>query len=622
MGRSAKQVRLVPPGQRPIPRRRRRSAATSGPRIGRPGSGIPRRTPPGVTAPPTNKPKVGGAATVGGYAASADAEADRIIAELLGELGLSRDSARREAERTAQGEIKRAQALSQALTALGIPAQIQGIYGNASQSISGLAQGFSGDVQALANTQGTEQANMVAGTGQEGAVRNEGAAMGNVLYGLEGYIPARSLEQMGAAFSAEAALQPGFTQQFGQIAASKVMDDFVNEVLPEFTSKEAEIRTKRPSLVADAKKRRIDEAMELYEAGFMTQRELARKLGVKNWKRFPNTLPHEAGAGQQKINSTNSKLLGYLVDDFGNPIRGKNGKPIPLKEEPVKPNVRTWQGADGSDWMLDLNTGKVTQLSGPKQEKPVIRGSNSQGYTIFDPNTGQPVGTVKGTGTTSTKPADPLWKQAGFKSSGDMYATARNLARVAAQGKKKTIRDPLSGQATVTNEGQMGPREAYDYLVSKNIPPAVAWSTLNKMARYKGKLGPRPKAEPATGGRVNASHTSDGPDSLAQPLWGLFNYALGQGFTNLGTHNPASRLPGGGISDHAVWPARAFDIGGFSGGYGNAKARRMFDWLRKQPGVEYVILGDKIWSRSRGLHAYTAGGHDTHIHVSASGGDV
>lgn len=574
--------------------------------------GYARRTPPGVTAPPKPKPSPPQNAPGAGY--SAEAEADRIIAELLGELGLSRDSARREAERTAKGEMDRARALSQALTALGIPTQIQNIYGNASQAISGLAQGFSGDVQALANTQGAEQANMVSGTGQEGAVRNEGAAMGNVLYGLEGYIPARALEQTGAAFSAQAALQPGFTQQFGQIAASKVMSDFVNEVLPEFTDKEAQIRTKRPSLVADAQKRRRDEAMELYEAGFMTQRELARKLGVKNWKRFPNTLPGEGG--QQKINATNSKLLGYLVDDFGNPIRGKNGKPIPLKDEPVKPNVRTWQAADGSDWMLDLNTGKAVQLSGPKHEDPIVR---SQGGYIWERQPNGKWVKVAGSGpsasSSSSSASKPLWKQAGFKTAGDMYATARTLARET-KGQTDRYGRPVEGKEP------MGPKEAYDHLVSNNIPPPVAWSILNKMARYKGKLGPRPKVEPASGGRVNASHTSDGPDSLAQPLWGLFNYALSQGFTNLGTHNASSRLPGGGISDHAVWPAKAFDIGGFSGGYGNAKARRMFNWLISQPGVEYVILGDKIWSRSRGLHAYTSGGHDTHIHVSGSGSTV
>lgn len=37
-----------------------------------------------------------------------------------------------------------------------------------------------------------------------------------------------------------------------------------------------------------------------------------------------------------------------------------------------------------------------------------------------------------------------------------------------------------------------------------------------------------------------------------------------------------------------------------------------------RPGIHYVILGDKIWSTERGLHAYTAGGHESHVHVSGA----
>src|SRR3990172_9328723 len=183
----------------------------------------PKRGPPSKPAPRRVTPG-------GGF--SAEREADRIIAELLAELGLSRDAARRQAERSAQQEIARAQALSQALMALGIPARIQGIYGQAAGSIGGLAQGFSSEFAHLAAAQGAEQANMVAGTGQEGAVRNEGVGMGDVLYGSQGFIPARGLEQTGAAFASQAALEPGFALQFGQIAAARQMQDFIENVLP------------------------------------------------------------------------------------------------------------------------------------------------------------------------------------------------------------------------------------------------------------------------------------------------------------------------------------------------------------------------------------------------------
>jgi hypothetical protein len=90
------------------------------------------------------------------------------------------------------------------------------------------------------------------------------------------------------------------------------------------------------------------------------------------------------------------------------------------------------------------------------------------------------------------------------------------------------------------------------------------------------------------------------------------------GLSDLGTYNPASTLPGGGKSDHAHYPARAFDLGiEPDTGWNNLTARAFFNQMVDHPAVEYVILGDKIWSRSRGLHEYTAGGHLNHLHVSA-----
>jgi len=94
-------------------------------------------------------------------------------------------------------------------------------------------------------------------------------------------------------------------------------------------------------------------------------------------------------------------------------------------------------------------------------------------------------------------------------------------------------------------------------------------------------------------------------------------YALGRrlGLSDLGTYNPASTLPGGGKSDHAYSPARAFDLGLTKTGT-RERARWFFRRMIDRTEVEYVIFEDKIWSRTQGLHAYTAGGHATHVHVS------
>lgn len=104
-------------------------------------------------------------------------------------------------------------------------------------------------------------------------------------------------------------------------------------------------------------------------------------------------------------------------------------------------------------------------------------------------------------------------------------------------------------------------------------------------------------------------------------------YSMGvkaRSFTDLGTYNPASTLPGGGKSDHAYYPAWAFDLGrpGWKGlwGFGYLAARKLADVFVKHHvalNIEYVIVGRRIWSRSRGWHAYNSdASHDWHIHVS------
>lgn len=112
-----------------------------------------------------------------------------------------------------------------------------------------------------------------------------------------------------------------------------------------------------------------------------------------------------------------------------------------------------------------------------------------------------------------------------------------------------------------------------------------------------------------------------GFQSLRSDGWAA--YALGRrlGLSDLGTHNPSSTLPGGGKSDHAFLPARAFDLGLTKAGT-RARARWFFARMVERPEVEYVIFERKIWSRSNGHRPYTAGGHETHVHVSLRHEDV
>lgn len=112
-----------------------------------------------------------------------------------------------------------------------------------------------------------------------------------------------------------------------------------------------------------------------------------------------------------------------------------------------------------------------------------------------------------------------------------------------------------------------------------------------------------------------------GFDSLRRDGWTLYTLGRRLGLSDLGTYNPASTLPGGGKSDHAYSPARAFDLGLTKTGT-RARARWFYRLCKERPEVEYAIFERKIWSRTNGERPYTAGGHDTHVHVSLRHPDV
>lgn len=105
--------------------------------------------------------------------------------------------------------------------------------------------------------------------------------------------------------------------------------------------------------------------------------------------------------------------------------------------------------------------------------------------------------------------------------------------------------------------------------------------------------------------------------SLHPSLWAAYADALTTpGLFSLGTYNPDSRLPSGLPSDHAVYPAYAFDIGfDPDTGWNHPVARPYAERTARRFEVEYVILGNRIhidgvW------RAYTSGGHYNHVHVS------
>ena len=107
--------------------------------------------------------------------------------------------------------------------------------------------------------------------------------------------------------------------------------------------------------------------------------------------------------------------------------------------------------------------------------------------------------------------------------------------------------------------------------------------------------------------------------SLHSDLWLAYSMGRVRGFTDLGTY---ANKPG----DHGFWPAWAFDLGRndrfYNKGWNYLKARRLAKLYvehHEALNVNYVILGMKIWSRSKPYwHPLTTGdtSHMFHIHVS------
>jgi hypothetical protein len=112
---------------------------------------------------------------------------------------------------------------------------------------------------------------------------------------------------------------------------------------------------------------------------------------------------------------------------------------------------------------------------------------------------------------------------------------------------------------------------------------------------------------------------NQGWKSLEEDLWLAYSMGRKRGFTDLGTY---ANKPG----DHGYFPAWAFDLGRnnrfFNKGWNYLVARRLAQHYvqhYRALNINYVILGRRIWSRSKPYwHPLTTGdtSHDYHVHCS------
>lgn len=155
-----------------------------------------------------------------------------------------------------------------------------------------------------------------------------------------------------------------------------------------------------------------------------------------------------------------------------------------------------------------------------------------------------------------------------------------------------------------STNGQLTPGE-WLLWEKKGLPDALTHALLNQ---YIDEI-PKPKPKPV--------EPRQGYDSLEQSLHEAFSIGRRMGLSDLGTYNPNSKLPSGRPSDHAHYPSKAFDLGfDPSDTVSDARSDSFFHLMMHRPEVKYVIRKNQIWSVDRGLHTYTSGGHENHVHVS------
>lgn len=380
-------------------------------------------------------------------------------------------------------EIQRGQALSQALQSLNLPAQIQGVYQNASSDIGGLANAFAGSLRQTAQADTAAQQRMLSGSGQEGAVANNGTDMGDVVYGQSGYVPAKSLSEAGAAFGAEAALEPSYAQRIGQVKAADVYSQGL-EGLKQFTQALMDAEAQRPQVESDALKQ-YNDALDSQRPD-ISYRNLANgqiqafddKTGMAVG---PPQGPKKVGSKTTK-NTIRSLANGQLqaFSPSGKPV----GKPYgPVRVSTAADHLTARSLANGQIQWFDPSTGrpvggpqgpvrKTTKKTGGKTYNLQLKKLADGSQQWFDPHTGKAVGAP------ITPPANSKPKYTAYQ--------LRQLTKQAGDIASKAWNGVKTTQDGVTGLTHMNYQEAMREGLSRGIPLSVMQSSLN---RYWTKPG-------------------------------------------------------------------------------------------------------------------------------------
>jgi hypothetical protein len=408
--------------------------------------------------------------------AGAQKSVDDMLATMLASVEREKQMAYEAMQREAAMELQKGQALAEGLKALGISESVQRAFQNAGTAQSGLAQGFSGSTRELASAQAAEQQRLLSGTGQEGAVRNQGENMGNVQYGVGGFIPGTELNTIGAAFGADAALQPGFAMQFGAINEALRRQKWADDELPEWTNQKMSVYDKKAGMLADAYER-VDDSLK-------TTSKAASK----------NTIRNLANGQLQAFNAQ------------GKPV----GKPYGPKrtskttaDKPTKLQARTL--SNGQVQWFNPETGKTVGAPiGPPRaaaKKAAAKGYNLQLKRVndnysqwFDPRTGKPVGGRVATPKTPSSSSSTQGRNDGMtptqvrKARADAWAIVNGWSKNGRKDDEGNDTLPKDLLQYMIREGGI-PFDIAVRILAKKVPAAKKWYSDTKKTSVKPERG-------------------------------------------------------------------------------------------------------------------------------------
>jgi hypothetical protein len=288
--------------------------------------------------------------------------------------------ARKESQRLTTEGVARTQGLAEAYATLlkEVAPATETAYGNARDAQAALARGFSADQTSSQQKDAAAAAELLnrigAPAGQTQQVQGVGAGVGNVSYGLGGYIPSTALNEQGAAFGAQARQLPAYAlgrgqEQVGALRrAQQTREKELDEKLADIMAQVPGLRAKYYSDLAGAENAKEATRIQKEYLGIAGQRQ-----ELSEFETIANVTGIDPTTGQPTVAARNAaqKTVG----------KGKANRQAAFDANRTKAFDAAAVLAQGTK-----NTNPAT-----KYTKPVIKPTYKQAYSKLWSQYGQPL---------------------------------------------------------------------------------------------------------------------------------------------------------------------------------------------------------------------------------------